>query len=90
MIKLVKNDWKYFPLCYFCVAYKTLYLQELNTIAIDQYTNLSHSATQIKDSLHDLDVKYKLLLPYLEQLNQLGKIHPSPRTVSTTIASSLT
>lgn len=46
-------------------------LEELNTIAIDQYTNLSHSATQIKDSLHDLDVKYKLLLPYLEQLNQL-------------------
>ncbi|XP_063685431.1 biogenesis of lysosome-related organelles complex 1 subunit 2-like [Bolinopsis microptera] len=46
-------------------------LEELNTIAIDQYTNLSHSTTQIKDSLHDLDVKYKLLLPYLEQLNQL-------------------
>ena len=53
------------------ILYK--YFQELNTIAIDQYTNLSHSATQIKDSLHDLDVKYKLLLPYLEQLNQLGK-----------------
>lgn len=47
--------------------------QELNGIAIDQYSNLSHSAGQIKDSLRDLDVKYKLLLPYLEQLNQLGQ-----------------
>ena len=47
--------------------------QELNGIAIDQYSNLSHSTSQIKDSLHDLDVKYKLLLPYLEQLNQLGR-----------------
>merc|ERR1712150_270240 len=46
-------------------------LQDLNGIAIDQYSNLSHSASLIKDSLHDLDVKYKLLLPYLEQLNQL-------------------
>eukprot|EP00116_Pleurobrachia_bachei_P000995 sb/3461257/ len=46
-------------------------LEELNGIALEQYSKLTHSTSQIKDSLNDLDVKYKLLLPYLEQLNQL-------------------
>ena len=49
--------------------------QELNTLTIQQYESLSNSTHHIKDSLHDLDVKYTLLLPYLEQLNQLGKGH---------------
>lgn len=46
-------------------------LEELNTLTIQQYESLSNSTHHIKDSLHDLDVKYTLLLPYLEQLNQL-------------------
>ncbi|XP_064617630.1 biogenesis of lysosome-related organelles complex 1 subunit 2-like [Liolophura sinensis] len=46
-------------------------LEEMNKVTVTKYEEMKHIAINISKSLHVMNEKYKLLQPYLDQIDQI-------------------